>query len=54
VIYICLEGPVNIESITGTETFEKGETILLPASLDSVLLHSLNPSAKLLEVYIGE
>jgi len=52
VIYICLEGPVHIENSLGYEFIVKGETILLPASLDSVMLHSLNPSAKLLEVYI--
>lgn len=54
VIYICLEGPVELRTVTGTLTIEKGETILLPASLDSANLYPLNSYAKLLEVYIGE
>ncbi|MBV5313847.1 MAG: class I mannose-6-phosphate isomerase [Prolixibacteraceae bacterium] len=53
VIYICLEGRVCIENISGPEWIQKGETILLPASIDSVVLNPISASAKLLEVYIS-
>jgi mannose-6-phosphate isomerase len=53
VIYICLEGEVNIETESGSETIQKGETILIPASIENVLLKPALTSAKLLEVYIG-
>jgi mannose-6-phosphate isomerase len=54
VIYICLEGRIGIENISGPEWIEKGETILLPASIDFVALNPISGSAKLLEVYIGK
>ena len=52
VIYICLDGIVTIHYDEGEETLSKGECILIPASIDSVILtpHFL---CKLLEVYIG-
>ncbi|MBW8331452.1 MAG: class I mannose-6-phosphate isomerase [Prolixibacteraceae bacterium] len=53
VIYICLEGEVNIETESGSETIQKGETILIPASIENVLLKPASTSAKLLEVYVG-
>jgi len=53
VIFICLEGEVNIETESGSETIQKGETILIPASIENVLLKPVSASAKLLEVYIG-
>lgn len=53
VVYICLDGELNIE-YGGEENciVRKGETVLLPADLKTI---SLIPekSAKLLEVYIG-
>ncbi|MDO8927472.1 MAG: mannose-6-phosphate isomerase [Bacteroidota bacterium] len=52
VIFICLEGEVNIETESGSETIQKGETILIPASIENVLLKPISASAKLLEVYI--
>jgi mannose-6-phosphate isomerase len=52
VIYICLEGEVKIETESGSETIQKGETILIPASIENVLLKPASTSAKLLEVYI--
>jgi len=54
VIYMCLEGPIHIESNMGSEVLSIGETVLLPATIETVFLHSLNPSAKLLEVYIDQ
>jgi len=52
VIYICLEGYVQIETTSGIEFIQKGETILIPAAIDSVKLNPQAPSAKLLEVYV--
>jgi len=53
VIYICLDGELAIETESGSESIQKGETILLPASIENVLLKPSTASAKLLEVYIG-
>jgi mannose-6-phosphate isomerase len=52
VIYICLEGELLIETESGSETVQKGETILIPASIESVQLSPTSASVKLLEVYI--
>jgi mannose-6-phosphate isomerase len=52
VIYICLDGELMIETESGSESIQKGETILLPASIENVLLKPATASAKLLEVYI--
>lgn len=52
VIYICLEGAFSILSGEGVKTIvQKGETVLLPANLNNVILEPQIPS-KLLEVYI--
>jgi mannose-6-phosphate isomerase len=53
VIYICLEGELQIETESGSEMVQKGETILIPAAIESVLLKPVSASVKLLEVYIG-
>lgn len=53
VIYICLEGELLIETESGSETVQKGETILIPAAIESVQLNPTTASVKLLEVYIG-
>jgi len=53
VIYICLDGELVLETESGSETILKGDTILLPASIESVLLKPVSASVKLLEVYIG-
>ena len=52
VIFICLEGEVTIETESGIETIQKGETILIPASLEYVQLKLVSASARLLEVYV--
>lgn len=53
VIYICLDGEVVVETESGSELIQKGETILIPASIENVHLKPVSASAKLLEVYIG-
>ncbi len=53
VIYICLEGELLIETESGNESIQKGETILIPASIENVQLKPQSASVKLLEVYIG-
>lgn len=52
VIYICLEGKLCVLSNSTEEWIEKGETLLLPATIDNVRLKSDSESAKILEVYI--
>jgi len=52
VIYMTLEGQFNIEYEGGNEKVNKGETVLLPASLESVRLKPVTESAKILEIYI--
>ena len=52
VIYICLEGTLQIKTESGSETIQKGETILIPAVIESVQLNPMSTSVKLLEVTI--
>ncbi len=52
VIYITLEGNFEIESRAGTEKVGKGETVLIPAELNSIKLNPISSSVKLLEVFI--
>jgi mannose-6-phosphate isomerase len=52
VIYICLDGELEIKTDSGNETLQKGETVLIPASIENVQLTPKTTSAKLLEVYI--
>lgn len=49
VIYICLEGNLTLETEAGVESITKGETVLVPATLDLV---KINGSGKLIETYI--
>lgn len=53
VIYMCIEGELSLQTESGTETIQKGETVLVPASIENVILKPISPAAKLLEVYIG-
>ena len=53
VIYIVLEGKLQIETDSGSESLRKGETILIPASVENVFLKPNSEKAKLLEVYVG-
>jgi mannose-6-phosphate isomerase len=52
VIYISLEGNYEIETEAGIEKVGKGETVLIPASIDLLKLKPTNGKVKLLEVYI--
>jgi mannose-6-phosphate isomerase len=53
VIYICLEGELQIETESGSESIQKGGTILIPASIENVQLKPLSTTVKLLEIYIS-
>ena len=50
-IFMCVEGQVNITADGEFETLQMGETILLPAITNQVMFSSEN--AKLLEVYVN-
>ncbi|HLN73464.1 MAG: type I phosphomannose isomerase catalytic subunit [Methylococcaceae bacterium] len=54
VIFICLEGEIAVETEAGTENIQKGQTILIPASIESVTLKPSTSFVKLLEVYIDK
>lgn len=54
VIFICLEGSVEVETEAGSEAISMGETILIPASIESVRLKPRSSSVKLLEVTIED
>ncbi|WP_299339359.1 type I phosphomannose isomerase catalytic subunit [uncultured Psychroserpens sp.] len=49
-IYMCVEGEAQIETETGVEAIKQGETILIPAAIETYKITSGN--AKLLEVYV--
>lgn len=51
VVYVCIDGGCKIETQAGTEQLTKGETILLPASINCVKLIP-EPTCRLLETYI--
>jgi mannose-6-phosphate isomerase len=53
VIYIILEGNFTIETEEGTEKVSKGETVLIPASIEFLKLNPQNGKVKLLEVFIS-
>ncbi len=52
IVYMNLGGSFKIEFEEGEEVIETGETVLIPASLDSFHLTPLNEETKVLEVYI--
>ena len=49
IIYMCVEGTVNVISEGETYTINNGETLLVPATLNNITLKADN--AKVLEVY---
>ncbi|MFT5243281.1 MAG: mannose-6-phosphate isomerase [Psychroserpens sp.] len=49
-IYICVEGEALIETETASEFIRQGETVLLPAAIETYKITSTN--ATLLEVYV--
>lgn len=50
VIYICTEGSAEIAWNEGKETIQRGEVLLIPATIDRIALLP-SPSCRLLEVY---
>jgi len=53
VILMCIEGSCEVGTVNGSkEMMKKGETVLIPASLNSIELNPIGGSASLLEVYI--
>ncbi len=53
VIYLCFEGSYTLQWESESITVQKGETILVPASIENYVLNPLSGNeAKLLEVYI--
>jgi mannose-6-phosphate isomerase len=52
VIYICVDGSLELNHNDESYSLKKGETMLLPASIDTIELKSLSEKSKLLEVYI--
>ena len=52
VIYICIDGSYEIEWESGHDIVTKGDTILIPASLEEYRLVPLGGTAKVLEVHI--
>ncbi len=53
VIYMTMEGSFDVYWEGGHESIEMGETVLIPASLESVQLKPKSQSVKILEVYIA-
>jgi mannose-6-phosphate isomerase len=47
-----LDGRFRFEFENGEETIEKGETVLIPASIETYSLIPLTPEVKTLEVYV--
>jgi mannose-6-phosphate isomerase len=52
VIYMTLDGSFTLETEAGQEKVAKGETILLPANIESVRLSPESEVVKILEVFI--
>jgi len=52
IIYMNIEGNFSIEYEGGEETVYKGETVLIPANLESYRLNPNTESVKTLEIYI--
>ena len=53
IIYICVSGGFTIETDSEKTEVVQGETILLPAALNSVKLYPENGNSEVLEVYIS-
>ena len=52
VVFMCVEGEIDITAGCHTETIKMGETVLLPAITEEVAFNSDN--AKILEIYVGD
>ncbi|MEE4215333.1 MAG: type I phosphomannose isomerase catalytic subunit [Bacteroidales bacterium] len=53
IVYICTSGEASIEWDEGTMDIKKGETLLIPAIMEKILVRPVSP-VKILEVYIRE
>ena len=51
VIFMCVDGEVDITAGSKTETIKMGETVLIPAQAEAVMFNSKH--AKLLEVTVN-
>ncbi len=52
VVYMCVDGGLSVNTDGGECLLSKGETVLIPASLNEVQLMPQSKSARLLEIYI--
>lgn len=52
VIFVCIEGQVELQTENGNADVKCGETVLVPCSLNDVVLIPKNEKSKVLEVYI--
>jgi mannose-6-phosphate isomerase len=53
IVLMCIEGRYLIDYGHGREVVEKGETVLIPASLELIKMHPLTSEVKLIEVYVS-
>jgi len=51
VIYVCVEGSLNVGYVDGSVLMKEGDAVLIPAEISNINLFP-NPVGKLLEVYI--
>ena len=51
-VYIIIEGQAEIKYAGFSEVFSRGDVVLIPAALNSIILHSPNDKCTLLEIYI--
>jgi len=51
VIYVCVEGSINVGYADGSVLMKEGDAVLIPAEISNINLFP-NPVGKLLEVYI--
>ncbi len=52
IVYICTEGAAEIVADGESYSLVKGETILVPASVDDFSVNPVSPSTHILEVYV--
>jgi mannose-6-phosphate isomerase len=52
VLYVCVEGKTKFECVTSVDTFRKGETLLIPAIIDQIVLSPVE-ECTILEVFIS-
>ena len=52
VIYMCVDGSLELSYKNEIFALKKGETILLPAAIDKIQLNSLSEKSKIIEVYL--